>query len=256
MSRPTTFMHDSPVNPEHARHLVIIPAYNEAGSISAVVEELQEHLPGADLLVVDDGSIDGTHDAVPEGAMILRLPFNLGIGGAMQAGYLYAFMHGYETAMQVDGDGQHPAEEASRLLDALKRTHADLVIGSRFLSDGPNYTPPASRAAGIHVLRSMLRMLTGLRVTDCTSGFRICNRRTLEAFARWYPEDYPEPEVILLLHRAGFTITETPVVMRERTAGRTSIPLHTGVFYLIKVGSALLLDMARSHWPKQEPRQP
>lgn len=242
-------------NPTAHKCLVIVPAYNEAGSVGQVVSDLIKHLPKADVLVVDDGSTDGTHEAVPEGASVLRLPFNLGIGGAMQAGYRYAFLHGYGLAMQVDGDGQHPAAEAHKLIDAITAGNADLVIGSRFLSDDPNYTPPAARALAISMLRTLIKALTGKRITDCTSGFRVCNHRVIEAFAAWYPEDYPEPEVILLLHRAGFEVAETPVVMRERTAGRTSIPFHKGVFYLLKVSSALLLDMIRKPWPKSKARQ-
>ncbi len=220
--------------------------------MAQVVNDLREHFRGADVLVVDDGSTDGTHAAVPSHALVLRLPFNLGIGGAVQAGYRYAYLHGYEIAFQIDGDGQHPAEEAHKLIDALNTSGADMVIGSRFLSEDPNYTPPAARAAGIGVVRAFVNALTGLPMTDCTSGFRACNRGVIRAFARWYPEDYPEPEVILLLHRAGFKIKETPVTMRERTAGRTSIPFLKGVFYILKVGFALLLDLSRSPWPNKK----
>lgn len=245
-------MPDSSHNTFPGKCLVIVPAYNEARSVGQVVNELRRDLPEADVLVVDDGSTDGTHKAVPDEAILLRLPFNLGIGAAMQAGYRYAWMHGYELAIQVDGDGQHPAEQAPKLIDAIRRTGADMVIGSRFLSDDPNYKPPAARAAGIGVIRNVLRLLTGQRVSDCTSGFRICNQRVIEAFAHWYPEDYPEPEVILLLHRAGFTIAETAVLMRPRAAGRTSIPFLKGVFYILKVSLALVLDLARDPWPKQK----
>jgi len=235
--------------------LVIVPAYNEVGSIEQVVEDLRGHLPHADILVIDDASTDGTHKAIPEGTPVIRLPFNLGIGGAMQAGYRYAFMHGYDLALQVDGDGQHPADQVHKLIDALNETHADMVIGSRFLLDDPNYMPPAARALGIGVVRWVVRLLTGLRITDCTSGMRACNRRIIEAFARWYPDDYPEPEVILLLHRAGFIIHETPVTMRQRTAGTTSIPFLKGVFYILKVSLALLLDTTRRPWPNEKARQ-
>lgn len=247
-------MPEPSTNPRTNTCLVIVPAYNEAGSIAGVVQDLRHHFAQADVLVVDDGSTDGTHKVAPVGTTVLRLPFNLGIGGAMQAGYRYAFMHGYGVALQVDGDGQHPAEEAHKLIDALKASNADMVIGSRFLADDPNYKPPAARAAGIGVVRTVLRLLSGLQITDCTSGFRACNRRVIKAFAHWYPEDYPEPEVILLLHRAGFSIRETPVTMRPRAAGRTSIPFLKGVFYILKVSLALLLDTARRPWPKQKPR--
>ncbi len=236
--------------------LVIVPAYNESGSVAQVVEDLGRHLPDADVLVIDDGSTDQTHKAVPAGTPVLRLPFNLGIGGAMQAGYRYAFMHDYDLALQVDGDGQHPAEEAPKLIRSLTDSGADMVIGSRFMSDDPNYTPPPSRALGIGVIRSVVRTVSGLGVTDCTSGFRACNRRVICAFARWYPEDYPEPQVIPLLHRAGYSIHETPVRMLQRAAGRTSIPFHKGVFYILKVGLALVLDTVRRPWPKDKAQTP
>lgn len=249
-------MSDTPINTNEPKTLVIVPAFNEAGSVGQVVADLKRDLPHADVLVVDDGSSDGTHKAVPPNTLLLRLPFNLGIGGAMQAGYKYAFINGYDLALQVDGDGQHPADQAHKLINAINQNQADLVIGSRFLSDDPNYKPPAARAAGIGVVRSVLRLLTGLRITDCTSGFRVCNRQVIEAFAHWYPEDYPEPEVILLLHRAGFTIAETPVTMRPRTTGRTSIPFLKGVFYILKVSTALVLDLVRRPWPDQKASHP
>jgi len=244
----------SPGNLPGGKCLVIVPAYNEADSVGSVVEDLRKHLPNADVLVIDDGSTDGTHTSVPQDTFVIRLPFNLGIGGAMQAGYRYARMHDYDTALQVDGDGQHPAEEAPKLIHSLSDSGADLVIGSRFLMDEPGYTPSMSRAFGIEVIRAVVRGLTGLRVTDCTSGMRACNRRVIDAFAQWYPDDYPEPEVILLLHRAGFTIQEIPVTMRRRVTGRTSIPFIKGVFYILKVSMALLLDTTRRPWPKQKAR--
>lgn len=249
-------MKESPDIPPTSRCLVIVPAYNESGSIAQVVTDLRTHLPQADVIVIDDGSTDDTHQAVPEETPVLRLPFNLGIGAAMQAGYRYAFIHGYDTALQIDGDGQHPADQAHKLIQTLNDADADMVIGSRFLTDDPNYTPPAARAAGIGVIRALVNTLTRLRMTDCTSGFRACNRDVIHAFAHWYPEDYPEPEVILLLHRAGFKLKETPVTMRERTAGRTSIPFLKGVFYILKVGFALLLDLSRNPWPNKKANQP
>jgi len=240
-------------NPPPNKCLVIVPAYNEAASVADVVNDLRQHLPRTDVLVIDDGSTDGTHAAVPKGTPVLRLPFNLGIGGAMQAGYLYAQTHNYDLALQVDADGQHPADQAHQLIDALAQTDADFVIGSRFLADDPGYTPPISRAAGIRAIRIVVRLLTGLSLTDCTSGFRAANRRVIDAFVRWYPDDYPEPEVILLLHRAGFKLKEVPVTMRPRAAGRTSIPLIHGVFYIMKVTAALLLDLVRDPWARRDP---
>lgn len=236
------------------RVLAIVPAYNEAGSIEAVVRELAalraKGEASVDVLVVDDGSTDDTLLKVPRlpGVRVVRLPFNLGIGAAVQTGYRYAARHGYEVAVQVDGDGQHPAGQLPKLLRKMEDTDADFVIGSRFLEDG-DYRQTAARSAGIGVLRTMLSALTGRRFSDCTSGFRAANRQVIAAFAHWYPEDFPEPEVALLLHRAGFRIEEVQVAMRQRMSGQTSIPLFWGLFYILKVGAALLLDTMRNPWP-------
>ncbi len=238
------------------RGLVIVPAFNEAATIAQVVEEVRQAAPRLDIVVIDDGSTDGTAARVPAPARVLRLPFNLGIGGAMQTGYRFAAEQGHQVAIQVDGDGQHPAGEIPALLARLDAGDADLVIGSRFLrsgagaGDGDGYRQTRSRAAGSGILRHLLRLLTGRTFTDCTSGFRAANRRVIEAFAHHYPDDYPEPEVVLLLQRAGFQIAEVPVAMRHRSAGRSSISLLRGIYYVIKVAVALLLATARKPWPQ------
>jgi glycosyltransferase involved in cell wall biosynthesis len=225
-----------------------VPCYNEAGSIATLIDHLHRRLSGFDIVVIDDGSIDDSAAQVPETATLIRLPFNLGIGGAMQTGYRYAAANGYDVAIQVDGDGQHRPIDVRRLIEHMDATGADMVIGSRFLG-GKRYRQTAARAAGAGVLRAIIRTLTGLTITDCTSGFRAANRRVIEAFAHWYPDDYPEPEVVLLLNRAGFTIAETPVRMKRRAAGVSSIRLLNGVFYVVKVSTALLLDLFRDPWP-------
>ncbi len=231
------------------RGLVIVPAFNEAGSVARVVEDVHRAVPDFDVLVIDDGSTDLTASLVPDSATVISLPFNLGIGSAMQTGYRFAAEHGYDVAVQVDGDGQHPASEISRLLDTLGDSDADLVIGSRFL-DGTRYRQSAARAAGSRVLRWLLRLLTGRTYTDCTIGFRAANSRVIHAFGHWYPDDYPEPEVVLLLHRAGFRVAEAPVRMEQRAAGESSIPFWRGLYYVLKVVVALLLDTMRQPWPK------
>ncbi len=236
-------------SPPKPRRLVIVPAYNEADSIERVVRALHAELPDYDVLVVDDGSTDGTAEAVPASARLVRLPFNQGIGGAMQTGYRFAERYGYDVAVQVDGDGQHPPEEVGRLVEVLERERVDVVIGSRFLGDR-SYRPPASRMLGIHILRRCCASLIGQTVTDCTSGFRAVGRQAIQAFARWYPEDYPEPEVILLLKRSGFRLQEVSVQMHPRLTGTTSIPLLRGVFYVLKVSAALCVDLFRRPWPK------
>lgn len=232
------------------RCLAIIPAFNEQSSVGRVVLELKRKLPDLDVVVIDDGSTDDTFRRIPPGAAVVSLPFNLGIGGAMQTGYRYAAMNGYDVAVQVDADGQHPAGQVRRLIHALQAGGADMIVGSRFMRPGRRYRQSFVRKTGAWMLRATIRGLTGLTITDCTSGFRAANRKVIHAFAHWYPEDYPEPEVILLLHRAGFRVRELPVRMRRRKSGQSSINVARGLFYVVKVVSCLLLDMARQPWPK------
>jgi len=230
------------------RCLAIVPVFNERGSIGKLVRHLRRALPNFDIVVIDDGSTDGTASQVPPGTPVVSLPFNLGIGGAMQTGYRYAALNGYDVAVQVDGDGQHRPSEVLRLVEHLLSSDVDLVIGSRFL-DQPRYRQSTVRKGGAWLLRGFIRLLTGLDITDCTSGFRACNRKVMDAYAHWYPEDYPEPEVVLLLHRAGFKIDEFPVRMRQRKTGQSSISILGGAFYVAKVSVCLLLDMVRQPWP-------
>jgi hypothetical protein len=232
------------------RVLVIMPAFNEEASVASVVSEVMETWPEYDVVVVDDGSMDATAERVPLGAHLIRLPFNLGIGGAMQTGYRYAAMHGYDVAVQVDGDGQHPPARIGGLVERLASGDVNLVIGSRFLED-TGYQQSGARIAGTAILRALLEALTGRTFTDCTSGFRAVDRRLIRAFAHWYPEDFPEPEAILLAHRAGFAIAEKSVRMNERSTGRSSISLSRGVFYVLKVCLALLLNTVRQPWPRE-----
>ncbi|MEX0655374.1 MAG: glycosyltransferase family 2 protein [Phycisphaeraceae bacterium] len=237
------------------RCLLIVPAFNERESIAKVVRELRAQAPFADVLVIDDGSTDGTPHHVPRTATVVSLPFNLGIGGAMQTGYRYAALHGYDFAVQVDADGQHPADQVPGLLDALHTTGADMVIGSRFIEPG-GYQQSFSRMAGIRVLGGLIQLLTGKQITDCTSGFRAVNRRVIQAFAHWYPEDYPEPEVAMLLHRGGFQVCEVPAVMQQRTTGESAFSLFNGLFYVVKVAMCLILDTIRNPWPSEKVHAP
>ena len=230
------------------RCLVIVPVFNESGSIRRVILRLQRVLPEFDVLVVDDGSTDDTVRQVPPGIPVVSLPFNLGIGGAMQTGYRYAALYGYNVAVQVDGDGQHRASEVRRLVEHLLDDNVDLVIGSRFLAEA-RYKQSVVRRFGSLVLRAVIRVLVGMDLTDCTSGFRAANRKVILAFAHWYPEDYPEPEVVLLLRRAGYRVGELGVKMRHRRSGRSSIGLLQGLFYVLKVTVCLLLDLVRDPWP-------
>ena len=233
------------------RCLVIVPVFNERGSVARVVRRLRQALPEFDVLVIDDGSTDDTLRRIPAGVTVVSLPFNLGIGGAMQTGYKYAALHGYDVAVQVDGDGQHRPSEVRRLVECVARGTTDLAVGSRFL-EPTNYRQTFARRVGAYLLGLLIQLITGLRVTDCTSGFRAANRRVIRAFAHWYPEDYPEPEVILLLHRAGYAIGELSVRMRHRRSGHSSIGLLGGLFYVLKVTTCLLLDTVRAPWPHEK----
>ena len=234
--------------PPARRYLAIVPVFNEGASVRRVVTRLRRALPEFDVLVVDDGSTDDTVRQVPADVPMVSLPFNLGIGGAMQTGYRFAALHGYEIAVQVDGDGQHRPSEVRRLVNRLLDTGCDLVVGSRFLEPS-GYRQTPIRKFGARLLQALIKMLCGQETTDCTSGFRAANRQVIRAFAHWYPEDYPEPEVVLLLKRAGYRIDEVPVKMRHRRTGRSSISLMGGMFYIVKVVVCLLLDVVREPWP-------
>jgi glycosyltransferase involved in cell wall biosynthesis len=228
-----------------AKILVIVPAYNEENSLPAVIRDLKVHSPGVDVLVVDDGS----HDATPRVAEgmdvnVLKLPFNLGIGGAMQSGYLYADRQGYDIAVQFDGDGQHVASEIEKLLGPITSGSADIAVGSRFLMPG-GYQAPLSRKIGMRIFSFLLSRILGTRVTDTTSGFRAANRRGIEYFSQHYPEDYPEVETLVLLHKKGFRIIEVPVMMCERTGGRSSITTVRSAYYMVKVLLAILVDLLK-----------
>jgi glycosyltransferase involved in cell wall biosynthesis len=229
--------------------LAIVPAYNEAGSITGTVADIKRYAPEFDVLVVDDGSTDDTSAlARASGAYVVRHPFNLGIGGAVQSGYIFAEENGYDVAVQVDGDGQHDARHIHELLAHLRREPGvNLVTGSRFLAlDGDGYRSSASRRIGIRIFAWILSAVVGRRVTDPTSGFRMTDRRGIELFARDYPHDYPEVEAILLVHAHRLVSAELPVVMRARTAGRSSINSTRSVYYMVKVLLAVFMGLIRA----------
>ncbi len=240
------------------KHLAIVPAYNEAGAIAATVAEIREHAPGFDVLVVDDGSTDDTAvRARAAGAAGVRHPFNLGIGGGMQTGYQYADEHGYDVAVQVDGDGQHDPRCIPALLRVLRdRREMNMVTGSRFLEvtdEGFRSTMP--RRLGIRLFARVLSVIVGQPVTDPTSGFRMVDRRGIELFARDYPHDYPEVEAVLLLHFHRLRSMEVPVRMRARQTGVSSINASRSVYYMTKVLLAILVGMLRAR-PVIEPGDP
>ena len=232
------------------RLLAIVPAYNEAGAIGSTVAELHAHAPEWDVLVVDDGSTDDTgRIAEAAGASVLRMPFNLGIGGAVQCGYQYALDHGYNVAVQVDGDGQHDPRYLPILLDHLRADpDLNMVTGSRFLDpeDPHGYRSSASRRVGIRLFAGILSRIVGRRITDPTSGLRMTDRRGIELFARDYPHDYPEVEALVLSHAHRLQGDELPVRMRARLTGRSSIGSTQSAYYMMKVLLAVLVGMLRA----------
>jgi hypothetical protein len=224
--------------------LIIIPAYNEERSIAGVVENIHKHVTNADILVVNDGSQDRTaRTARDSGAMVVSLPYNMGIGSAVQSGFLFAKEKGYHYAVQVDGDGQHPAHEIPRLLEALKNG-IDVAIGSRFVQS-TNYRPPFLRAVGIKIFSFLVSLIVGKRVYDTTSGFRACGRKAIVLLTETYPHDYPEVEALITLHRNGMRFVEVPVEMNYRHEGKSSISAKAGVYYMLKVTLAVLVAVIK-----------
>jgi glycosyltransferase involved in cell wall biosynthesis len=224
-----------------------VPAYNEAGSIRSVVREIAAADRDLEVLVVDDGSTDDTTRlAAAAGARVLRLPFNLGIGGAVQTGYQFALAHGFDLAVQVDGDGQHDPTEIPRLLAPILDDCADMVVGSRFAAE-PGYRGTFGRRIGIRIFAGLVSLIVRQRVTDTTSGFRAVNRLGIRLFAADYPHDYPEVEATVLVFRHQLRMVEVPVRMRHRATGRSSITLAFSIYYMVKVTLALGVGLFRRY---------
>jgi glycosyltransferase involved in cell wall biosynthesis len=228
------------------RILAIVPAYNEENSIVGVIDDINRHLSEADVLVINDASTDGTANVVrsKNGVRLIDLPINLGIGGAVQTGFRYALKGGYDVAVQIDGDGQHRASEAEKLIAPVANGEADMVIGSRYLEKKGFLSSPFRRF-GNFIFRLVNSALIGQKVTDNTSGFRAYSKEAVKFLTRYYPSDYPEPESVVLLARNGFRIKEVPVIMQERTAGESSITPIKTIYYMVKVMLAILARFSR-----------
>lgn len=221
--------------------LIIIPAYNEEENIRLVVDNIINNFPQYDYVVVNDGSTDATADICQrEHYTVLNLPINLGIGGAVQAGYRYAKARQYDIAIQIDGDGQHNISYAEEMIALIATQKADVVIGSRFL-ENRGFQSSGARRAGIRILSLLIRLCTGINVKDVTSGFRAVNKKFIDIYCSEYSNDYPEPEAIVSAVMYGGTIKEIPVVMRERQGGESSIRFWNSVYYMIKVTLAILV---------------
>lgn len=227
------------------KKLVILPAYNEGNNIKNTVEDIISCAPGYDYVVINDCSTDNTAEVCEENHIpYIDLPVNLGIGGAVQTGYRYASEHGYEIAVQLDGDGQHDASFIREMEKELLRKQADMVIGSRFIKK-EGFQSSRLRRLGIAFFSRLIRLCTGTRIADPTSGFRMVGKELIDSFAKEYPRDYPEPESIVSVIRQKKKIVEIPVIMRERQGGISSISLFKSVYYMVKVTLAILVECIR-----------
>ena len=223
------------------KKIIVIPAYNEEGNLEKTVRDIRENAPDFDYIIVNDCSTDNTLGMCREkGFSYLNLPVNLGIGGAVQTGYRYAYYHGYDLAVQFDGDGQHSAKFLAQMAKVLEETESDMVIGSRFI-EKEGFQSSGLRRIGIRYFSLLIKLLTGKTVTDPTSGMRMINRKLLKKFTNEYPKDYPEPESVVTVLSEKHKVTEIPVVMNEREEGISSISLRKSGYYMIKVSFAVVI---------------
>lgn len=231
---------------KEGRIVAIVPAFNEAGAIGDVVDAIHATDARYDVVVIDDGSADETGAiARARGAAVVTLPYNMGIGSTVQTGFKYALEKGYQTAVRLDGDGQHDPGELEKLLVPIARGEADIVTGSRFIEGSGEYRPPLARRIGIIWFARIVSVLTRQRVTDTTSGFQALNHRGIELFADDYPNDYPEVEATVLVFKHRLRLVEVPVTMRERETGTSSITFLRSIYYVLKVTLALFMAMLR-----------
>ena len=227
------------------KSLVIIPAYNEEKSILNTVADIKKNAPDFDYIIINDCSQDKTLQLCKDaGIPVINLPINLGIGGAVQTGYLYAQKNHYDYAVQFDGDGQHDPKFLEMMLTYLEKENADMVIGSRFITK-EGFQSSGLRRVGIRYFTWLIHLLTGKTITDPTSGLRMVNRSVIQQYASCYPKDYPEPESVVTILKERKRVEEVPVIMRERAGGVSSISPMKSVYYMIKVTLAILMEKIR-----------
>jgi len=228
------------------KKLAIVPAYNEEKNIEGVIRGIQKEAPDHDILVINDGSKDRTSEIVRkfESVKIVDLPMNLGIGGAVQTGFIYCWEKGYDICIQVDGDGQHKPSEIKKIEEPIINGEADMVIGSRFLGSS-TYKTTFLRRMGIKIFYFANRLFLREKIKDSTSGFRAYNRKAVEILRRYYPDDYPEPEAIFIIKKKGLRIKEVGVEMEERKGGRSSITFFRAIYYMVKVSIGIAIHILR-----------
>lgn len=228
------------------KKIVIIPAYNEQGNIVKTVEDIMKNAPEFDYVIINDCSTDNTRKICEEnGYNVVNLPCNLGIGGGVQTGYLYAWRNGYDIAVQFDGDGQHNAVYLQDMAEHLEQEKLDMLIGSRFITN-EGFQSSGMRRVGIKYFTGLIKLMTGTKITDPTSGMRMVNRDIMALFAERYPRDYPEPESVVTILTQGKKVKEVPVIMNERAEGVSSISPKKSIYYMIKVSVAIFIAKIRS----------
>ena len=225
--------------------LVIVPAYNESAIIAETIEDIRRNAGCADILVINDGSTDNTAGVLRKlNTAYAEHCINLGIGGAVQTGYRYACRKGYDYVVQIDGDGQHDPAYILPMIEWMEKEQVDLGIGSRFL-ERQGFQSSLMRRAGIRFLSGLVRLVSGIRILDVTSGFRIVNKRYVQLFAREYADDFPETDSIPAVVCAGGKVAEYPVIMRERRTGRSTIGTGKSLYYMVKVSMSVLMVRVR-----------
>ena len=230
-------------------YAAIVPAYNEEGSIAKVVEALNAFATQSNIklsvVVVNDCSKDKTGLIINTlNCIAIHLPVNLGIGGAVQTGFKYAYRNGFDFAFQVDGDGQHPPAEIEKLLEGQRQFNSNVTIGSRFL-EGEGFQSSFMRKMGIRYFKFLLKAFTGFKITDSTSGFRLLDHKALELVCKYYPDEYPEPEAIVLYSKNHLKVAEVAVIMKDRETGSSSIGFFASLYYMAKVSLAIVFSYIR-----------